>query len=121
MIAPTWSPGCRLSGLKLLSPRAETSRVALGPRPAVFVSLMCAIGLCVSWLGTRCWNEARQRLPTALAGQLIVFETLSALAYALLLRGTAPAWQTGLGALLRVAGVWWALRLRPVAVVEPPP
>ena len=89
-----------------------------GSRPAVFVGLMCAIGLLASWLGTLCWNEASQRLPTALAGQLIVFETLSALAYALLLRGTMPPWQTGLGALLLVAGVWWALRLRPLAGVS---
>jgi drug/metabolite transporter (DMT)-like permease len=43
---------------------------------------MFAIGLFAVWLGTLCWNEASQRLPTALAGQLIVFETLSALAYA---------------------------------------
>ena len=92
----------------------------LGPRPAVFVGLMCAIGLFASWLGTLCWNEASQRLPTALAGQLIVFETLSALAYALLLRGAVPAWQTGLGALLLVAGVWWALQVRTVALVVEP-
>jgi hypothetical protein len=52
---------------------------------------MFAIGLFASWLGTLCWNEASQRLPTALVGQLIVFETLAALAYALLLRGTVRA------------------------------
>jgi drug/metabolite transporter (DMT)-like permease len=61
-----------------------------GPRPAEFLALMFAIGLFASWLGTLCWNEASQRLPTALVGQLIVFETLAALAYALLLRGTVP-------------------------------
>jgi drug/metabolite transporter (DMT)-like permease len=85
----------------------------LGPRPAVFLGLMFAIGLFASWLGTLCWNEASQRLPTALVGQLIVFETLSALAYALLLRGQWPPLLTGAGVLLLVAGVVWALRLRP--------
>jgi len=50
-----------------------------GPTPARFVALMLAIGLLASWLGTLCWNEASQRLPTTLAGQLIVFETLAAL------------------------------------------
>jgi drug/metabolite transporter (DMT)-like permease len=85
----------------------------LGPRPTVFVALMFAIGLFASWLGTLCWNEASQRLPTSLVGQLIVFETLSALAYALLLRGGVPPLLTGLGVLLLVAGVVWALRVRP--------
>ncbi|OGB00662.1 MAG: hypothetical protein A3E25_13565 [Burkholderiales bacterium RIFCSPHIGHO2_12_FULL_69_20] len=85
----------------------------LGPRPAVFVGLMFAIGLFASWLGTLCWNEASQRLPTTLAGQLIVFETLSALSYALMLRGGWPPLLTGLGVLLLVAGVMWALRVRP--------
>ncbi len=86
----------------------------LGPRPAVFLGLMFAIGLFSSWLGTLCWNEASQRLPTALVGQLIVFETLAALGYALLLRGSVPPLLTGLGVLLLIAGVVWALRVRPV-------
>jgi drug/metabolite transporter (DMT)-like permease len=84
-----------------------------GPRPAFFVGLMFAIGLFASWLGTLCWNEASQRLPTTLAGQLIVFETLSALAYAFALRGRAPQPITLLGIGLLVAGVAWALRVRP--------
>lgn len=82
----------------------------LGPRPAFFLGLMLAIGLFASWLGTLCWNEASQRLPTALVGQLIVFETLSALAYAQLLRGHGPPLLTGIGVLLLIAGVVWALR-----------
>ena len=90
----------------------------LGPRPALFVGLMLAMGLLASWLGTLCWNEASQRLPTALVGQLIVFETLSALAYALLLRGTAPPLLTGIGVLLLIAGVVWALRIRPEPLPE---
>jgi len=90
----------------------------LGPRPGVFVGLMFAIGLLASWLGTLCWNVASQRLPTALVGQLIVFETLSALAYALLLRGQVPPLLTGLGVLLLIAGVVWALRVRPEPMPE---
>ena len=70
----------------------------LGPRPAVFAGLMLAIGLLASWLGTLCWNEASQRLPTALVGQLIVFETLSALAYA---RGLRSGWARSQSALRR--------------------
>ncbi|HSI58958.1 MAG TPA: DMT family transporter [Ideonella sp.] len=88
-----------------------------GPTPALFLGLMLAIGLFASWLGTLCWNEASQRLPTTLVGQLIVFETLSALAYAFLLRGQWPAPTTLLGIVLLVAGVAWALRVRPEPLV----
>ena len=99
-----------LSGLALEMP--------LGPRPVVFAGLMLAIGLFASWLGTLCWNEASQRLPTSLVGQLIVFETLSALAYAQLLRGHWPPLLTGVGVLLLIAGVSWALRPQPIVVVR---
>ena len=51
-------------------------------------------------------------LPSGL-GQLIVFETLSALAYAFVLRGEWPAPETALGIALLVAGVAWALRAKP--------
>jgi drug/metabolite transporter (DMT)-like permease len=88
----------------------------LGPRPWFFVGLMLAIGLLASWLGTLCWNEASQRLPTTLVGQLIVFETLSALAYAFTLRGHAPEALALLGIVLLIAGVAWALRTRPEAL-----
>ena len=84
-----------------------------GPTPERFVWLMLAVGLFASWLGTLCWNEASQRLPTSLVGQLIVFETLSALTYAYLLRGEAPGAVTLLGVALLIAGVMWALRVRP--------
>jgi len=86
-----------------------------GPRPWVFIALMLAIGLFASWLGTLCWNKASQRLAPALAGQLIVFETLAALTYAYLLRGTWPSASTLAGAALLVAGVGWALRQWPRA------
>lgn len=91
-----------------------------GPRPAFFIGLMVAIGLLASWVGTLCWNEASQRLPTALAGQLIVFETLFALAYAFILRGAMPRPLTFLGIGLLIAGVLWALRVKPVPVAPAP-
>jgi drug/metabolite transporter (DMT)-like permease len=96
--------------------RGDAFAMPLGPRPWFFVGLMLAIGLFASWLGTLCWNEASQRLPTTLAGQLIVFETLSALAYAFVLRGHAPAALSVLGIVLLIAGVAWALRARPEAL-----
>ncbi|PUE18025.1 EamA family transporter [Limnohabitans sp. MMS-10A-160] len=84
----------------------------LGPRPLEFIGLMMAIGLFASWLGTLCWNAASQRLPTALAGQLIVFETLAALAYAFMLRGQWPAPLTLAGIALLVAGVIAGVRVK---------
>jgi drug/metabolite transporter (DMT)-like permease len=88
-----------------------------GPRPEVFIGLMATIGLLASWLGTLCWNEASQRLPTTVAGQLIVFETLAALTYAFVLRGALPAPATLAGVVLLVAGVATALRTRPEPLV----
>lgn len=61
-------------------------------------------------LGTLCWNATSQRLPTAPAGQRIVFETLAALLYAFALRGGTPDASTLAGVVLLVAGVIWALR-----------
>jgi drug/metabolite transporter (DMT)-like permease len=84
-----------------------------GPTPERFIGLMLAIGLLASWAGTLCWNEASQRLPTTLVGQLIVFETVSALSYAFVLRGRGPEPETLAGVALLIAGVVWALRVRP--------
>ncbi|MCY1542735.1 Inner membrane protein YtfF [compost metagenome] len=84
-----------------------------GPRPEVFLGLMAIIGLFASWLGTLCWNEASQRLPTALAGQLIVFETLAALAYAFILRGQMPQPLTLAGIACLMIGVLRAVRVKP--------
>jgi drug/metabolite transporter (DMT)-like permease len=60
-----------------------------------------------------CWNEASQRLPPTLGGQLIVFETLAALSYAFVLRGVWPSAHTLAGVVLLIGGVAWALRARP--------
>ena len=84
-----------------------------GPRAADFIALMFAIGLFASWLGTLCWNEASQRLPPTLSGQLIVFETLAALSYAFVLRKSWPPVETLIGLALLVAGVVWAVRTQP--------
>jgi drug/metabolite transporter (DMT)-like permease len=87
-----------------------------GPTPLMFVGLMFSIGLFASWLGTLCWNAASQRLPTTVAGQLIVFETLAALSYAFVLRRDMPGLFTLVGVALLVAGVLLALRVKSVAV-----
>jgi drug/metabolite transporter (DMT)-like permease len=94
--------GLRLSGNEFEMPA--------GPRPLVFIGLMVAIGLFASWLGTLCWNEASRRLPTAVAGQLIVFETLAGLTYSFIQRHRIPERQVVLGVALLIVGVMLALR-----------
>lgn len=99
-----------------LTARGDPLPMPFGPRPLFFIGLMAAIGLFASWLGTLCWNEASQRLPTALVGQLIVFETLAALLYAYLLRAQWPAPLTLAGIALLLVGVLWAVRIKPERV-----
>jgi len=82
----------------------------LGPEPQRFIFWMLALGLLASWLGTLLWNAAAMRLPTSLSGQLIVFETLSALGYAWLLRREWPDAVTLAGVGLLVAGVILGVR-----------
>ncbi len=92
----------------------DTFPMPFGPRPLAFVGLMAAIGLLSSWIGTLCWNQASKRLPTSLVGQLIVFETLAALTYTFLLHRRWPSALVLLGVGLLVAGVLWAVRIKPV-------
>jgi drug/metabolite transporter (DMT)-like permease len=82
----------------------------LGPQPGRYVAVMLTLGLLASWLGTLLWNRASKLLPTALVGQLIVFETLAALSYGFLWRGERPATGTLIGIALLVVGVMIGLR-----------
>ncbi|CAI0951378.1 Inner membrane protein ytfF [Serratia fonticola] len=83
-----------------------------GPRPQVFIPLMIAIGVLCSWLGTLCWNEASQRLPTVLLGPLIVFEILAGLAYTFMLRHSWPPLLTLCGIACLTVGVIYAMRIK---------
>lgn len=83
----------------------------LGPRPLHFVLGMAVIGLVASWLGVLLWNKASQLLPTTLVVQLIVFETLAALLYTFVLRGTLPTWPVAAGITLLCGGVLLGVRL----------
>jgi drug/metabolite transporter (DMT)-like permease len=82
-----------------------------GPTPLKFIGLMFLLGFAASWLGTLLWNRASQLLPSTLAGQLIVFETLAALAYAYIVRGQAPSLEALSGIVILVLGVIVAVRL----------
>lgn len=98
------------AGISVLSPAPAGFDWPLGPRPSLFIGLMLTLGLLASWLGTLLWNRASQLLPTALSGQLIVFETLSALAYAYAWRGELPGLASAFGIALLVLGVVLGVR-----------
>jgi drug/metabolite transporter (DMT)-like permease len=49
------------------------------------------LGVVVSWVATLLWNIASRNLPTVIIGQLIVFETISSIAYEHLWDGGYPA------------------------------
>lgn len=101
-----------LIGFALIGPIGlpEAFPWPLGPRPAIYLGLMVATGLFASWLGTLFWNRASALLPTALTGPLIVFETLSALAYAFLWQGRWPTPDVAAGIALLVLGVLLGVR-----------
>ena len=82
----------------------------LGPDPILFVIMMIVAGVCCSWLGAVFWNAMSQRLPTALSGQMIVFETIFSVIYALMWRGQWPTWSMVLGMIMLLSGVLVALR-----------
>jgi drug/metabolite transporter (DMT)-like permease len=72
--------------------------------------LMLTLGFASSWLGTLCWNASCQRLPAAVSGQLIVFETLAALAFGYAYRQQWPDALSAVGIALLVAGVLLGVR-----------
>ncbi len=82
----------------------------LGPNAARYLSLMLALGICASWLGTLFWNKTSRLLPTALSGQMIVFETLFGMMFAYGLRGEWPNVRVLSGLALLVLGVVLGVR-----------
>lgn len=83
----------------------------LGPEPMKFVLLMLIAGIVCSWVGAAFWNAMSERLPTALGGQLIVFETIFSVVYALLWRGAWPTFSMTVGMGMLLLGVLAALRV----------
>jgi drug/metabolite transporter (DMT)-like permease len=88
-----------------------------GPQPGQFIALMFVIAILCSWIGALCWNEASQRLPTAILGPLIVFENLAGLLYAFVLRHSWPPLATLFGIAALIVGVVMAVRARPAPTV----
>lgn len=76
-----------------------------------FLLVSFVLGFGSSWLATIFWNQACQRLPLALAGQLIIFETIFGLIYAFLHRQEWPTSTFIIGSVLGIGGILWSLQL----------
>jgi drug/metabolite transporter (DMT)-like permease len=75
------------------------------PQPGMFVLLCAATGFGSAWLATILWNMASRRLPASLCGQLIVSETLFALAYSFAWDDRWPSAAQGGAVLLFTLGI----------------
>jgi drug/metabolite transporter (DMT)-like permease len=74
--------------------------------------ILAAVFLAVipSWLATSLWNRAVVDVPRALAGQLLVFEPLSAFVFVHLVTGSLPGVTLVIGELLLLSGALLAVR-----------
>ncbi len=87
----------------------DTSVSLLGETPMRFLGVALMIGLLCSWVAMLCWNQMSQRLPSGLGGQLIVFESISAVVYALIWRGEWPTITMVIGFAILLVGVMCSL------------
>ena len=96
--------------LMWLAAGTPAAQLAATPGLGVFLLMAVVIGFGASWLAMVLWNVASQRLPASLCGQLIVSETLFALAYDAL---WSQAWPGGMqlaAAALFALGIVAAIR-----------
>jgi drug/metabolite transporter (DMT)-like permease len=77
---------------------------------ALAAIIMIATGIGSAWVATILWNIASQRLSASLCGQLIVSETIFALAYSFVWDGRAPSGMQWLACVLFVAGILFSVR-----------
>ncbi|MFU0842511.1 MAG: EamA domain-containing protein [Burkholderia sp.] len=99
------------AGLALYLPaHGLTPAAALGPSPVLFISVLFFLGIVASWVGILLWSQMSRTLPSALAGQMIVFETIFAVIYAHILRREWPTALMVIGMALLLTGIIASLR-----------
>lgn len=89
----------------------DTTHSFLGDTPVRFLVVALGIGLLCSWVAMVCWNKMSQLLPAGLGGQLIVFESVFAVIYALIWRGEMPTTSMVIGFLILLFGVLGSLHV----------
>ncbi len=102
--------------LLLWSVAGSDLKVLLVLPNGIQAAMLCiATGIGSAWLATLLWNVASQRLSASLCGQLIVGETLFALAYSFAWHSQKPTWLQGLAGSFfagGIGGTMWAHRDR---------
>ncbi|MGO4327826.1 DMT family transporter [Cupriavidus sp. 2TAF22] len=76
-----------------------------------FWTVNAAVALGASLIGNNLWNISSRRLPLTLSGQMIVFETLFALAYGFVFDHRLPRPLEIAAIVLLMVGVAWSVRL----------
>jgi drug/metabolite transporter (DMT)-like permease len=79
-------------------------------QPAGYLAGALLLGILTSWVAAAAWNRAATALPVALAGQLVVIETVAGTAYSYLYHHSWPETAFLAGLALLVAGVTLAVR-----------
>lgn len=82
----------------------------LGVTPWRFVFFMLLAGVCCAWLAATLWNACSAKLPTALVGQLLVFETIFSVVYGQIWRMEWPTLTLCWGFALLLIGISVSLR-----------
>lgn len=84
---------------------SDVRTMAAQPGLTLFLLLCAGTGFGSAWLATILWNVASQRLSASLCGQLIVSETLFALAYSFAWDGRWPTWPQAAACVLFTLGI----------------
>jgi drug/metabolite transporter (DMT)-like permease len=84
---------------------SDAATLVAQPDRGMFLVLAIATGFGSAWLATILWNVASQRLPASLCGQLIVSETLFALAYSFAWDGRWPTLAQAVACVLFTLGI----------------
>jgi drug/metabolite transporter (DMT)-like permease len=84
---------------------SDAATLAAQPQLGLFAALCAATGFGSAWLATILWNIASQRLSASLCGQLIVSETLFALAYSFAWDGRWPTLAQAAACVLFTLGI----------------
>jgi drug/metabolite transporter (DMT)-like permease len=79
-------------------------------QPAGYLAGVLLLGILTSWVAAAAWNRAATALPVALAGQLVVIETVAGTTYSYLYHHAWPEPAVLAGLALLVAGVSLAVR-----------
>ena len=99
--------------IESLSTTLETTKTAFS-----FIGSAILLGVVVSWLATLLWNKASRNLPVTIAGQLVVFETISSIVYVSVFDWTIPS-GAEIGAIAAIiCGISLAIRQTHVMRIE---